>query len=602
MFLLHFEHCECIPSELRERVNILKDDNANRGRRKQYWVDSAKRIGLVDTPYGINFGRDPSEPPPPLSGLSGMVMDQEDDALLETSDNESTMKIESVKEIQEPESYPLVLPEDKPLISDYLYLALEQMQPANLLTSDRVGCYKGRRTGFPGLACKHCVGQAGCGRYFPASEASLSQTTTSQTIVNHVRNCRRCPIEVREELELMKRVKGNNYFADNKPRHGGRKVFFHRLWCRIQRIPLPKHEKLDDSPGKTPSKQKPSPGSSGRKRKKSVDLTNDDGNTSARKSGKVERSETQDSEQQMLEADDSLSNNCFSTAFEGSTKLSRGDDGHWLSDASCFIRQEMVEAFTATEEDLDGVNARGIGQVGIRCVYCAQKQIQDRSNCHVIFPTSLANIEDAVSDLQRRHFLLCAEIPTSIRATYRSLKGFDAKPGEGTAQYWVDSAKELGLCDYENGQGEIIFYRDPFDSSPADDIDNEKKSEAPTGSFIVRAEDRDSCTDHIVLLLKQFTPCRFEPSDKRGGVSKNRDRPLGFPGLQCIHCSRSRKRYFPIAEKKISDTTNLMMTHITNCVNAPMAVKASLCYLQHRSLMQKFELMGNWKMTYVNLV
>ena len=102
----------------------------------------------------------------------------------------------------------------------------------NLMDADRVGCYKGRQLGFPGLACKHCVGQAGCGRvsmfiafyvvlpdltltqdiysifqYFPASEASLSQTTTSQTIVNHVRNCRRCPIDIREQLEFMKMSK-----------------------------------------------------------------------------------------------------------------------------------------------------------------------------------------------------------------------------------------------------------------------------------------------------------------------------------------------------------------------------------------------------------
>ena len=75
------------------------------------------------------------------------------------------------------------------------------------MDADRVGCYKGRKTGFPGLACRHCVGQAGCGRYFPASEASLSQTTTSQTIVNHVRNCRRCPIDIREQLEFMKMSK-----------------------------------------------------------------------------------------------------------------------------------------------------------------------------------------------------------------------------------------------------------------------------------------------------------------------------------------------------------------------------------------------------------
>ena len=162
--------------------------------------------------------------------------------------------------------FPLVLPEDKELITNYLYLALDQMQPAKLMDADRVGCYKSRRTGkeawklvahtpsfciatlvdstnylnlfpiaikpvipstklgFPGLACKHCIGQAGCGRYFPASEASLSQTTTSQTIVNHVRNCRRCPLEVREQLELMKRAKAQPAMKIIKPKHGGRKV------------------------------------------------------------------------------------------------------------------------------------------------------------------------------------------------------------------------------------------------------------------------------------------------------------------------------------------------------------------------------------------
>jgi hypothetical protein len=132
----------------------------------------------------------------------------------------------------------LLLPEDKPLISDYLYLALEQMSPCVLMEADRVGYYKTRKVGFAGLACKHCVGQASCGRYFPASEASVSQTTT-KAIMNHVRNCRRCPIEIRENLEIMKRaLMGPDGKRADKPKHGGRKAFFHRLWCRVQGIPM----------------------------------------------------------------------------------------------------------------------------------------------------------------------------------------------------------------------------------------------------------------------------------------------------------------------------------------------------------------------------
>ena len=49
--------------------------------------------------------------------------------------------------VDDSELFPLVLPEDKELISDYLYLALDQMQPAKLMDADRVGCYKSRRTG-----------------------------------------------------------------------------------------------------------------------------------------------------------------------------------------------------------------------------------------------------------------------------------------------------------------------------------------------------------------------------------------------------------------------------------------------------------------------
>jgi hypothetical protein len=194
MYRMHISRCDRIPKELKSKLTTLETyQQSNRGGRKQYWIDSAKRMGMVDTQFGIHYGRDPSEPLPAYVAVS---------ASLEDDDMNEDKTVQA-----EPEYYPLVLPEDRDLISDYLYLAMEQMQPCNLMDADRVGCYKGRKTGFPGMACKHCVGQAGCGRYFPATEASLSQTTTSQTIANHVRNCRRCPIDIREQLEFMKMSK-----------------------------------------------------------------------------------------------------------------------------------------------------------------------------------------------------------------------------------------------------------------------------------------------------------------------------------------------------------------------------------------------------------
>jgi len=190
----------------------------------------------------------------------------------------------------------------------------------------------------------------------------------------------------------MKRVKGNfeSKSPDNKPRHGGRKIFFHRLWCRIQRIPLPQYEKLDESPPtKTPDKQisLESPSSSSRKRKK---IQHDEMISSSKRNPDTRRD------------NGSPLNVYISTEFQGSMRLSRGDDHHWLSDACCFIRQELVEAFSTTEEDVDGVNATCLGQVGIRCVYCAQKPVKNRPKGHVYYPSSIIGIQDAVSDLQRR--------------------------------------------------------------------------------------------------------------------------------------------------------------------------------------------------------
>ena len=124
---------------------------------------------------------------------------------------------------------------------------MEQMAPCVLTEADRVGCYRNRAIGEPGLACRHCVGQAGSGRYFPATESSLSQTTTSQTILSHVLNCLRCPIEIRENIEIMKRERTKSERKKaQKPKHGGRKTFFHRLWRRMNGLPIQNEEDEDD--------------------------------------------------------------------------------------------------------------------------------------------------------------------------------------------------------------------------------------------------------------------------------------------------------------------------------------------------------------------
>jgi len=271
----------------------------------------------------------------------------------------------------------------------------------------------------------------------------------------------------------------------------------------------------------------------------------------------------------------------------------------------------MVEVFSLTEEDTEGgeyENAE-VGQIGLRCKFCAKLPLKSRPKGHVYFPDTISAIHQCVTDLQRRHFLSCNEIPDDLRKSYKSLRGFAAKAEGETQQYWIDSAREVGLIDaIENGG--VRYFRDPHTPSVLDELVKERaavRKNTPIDKLsLVRPTDNSIATDHVILLLRQVRPCRFKNSDRRGGPgSRGRDRALGFPGIACIHCASKNNfgRYFPVAAKSLADNTaNSIQTHIHGCSRCPEAVKASLAYLSNRSMLQKVELGGGWKKTYYKMV
>jgi len=628
MLRLHFDCCLSMPPDVRNKIDALKVSCSSRGGRKQYWIDSAKRLGLVDTPHGIHFGRDPMGPLPPLSGPSVnskegrqkkkapktqsatspafMPLAEQMVSLPPEREYEPLMEPEEMLPPPPPvDSRPLVFPEDKDLISDYLYLTLEQMSPCVLMEADRVGCYKMRQVGFPGIACRHCVGQAGCGRYFPASEASLSQTTTSQTIMNHVRNCRRCPIEIRENLEIMKRSKiGPDGKRSDKPKHGGRKVFFHRLWCRIQGLPI------EDALGEAP---KPRKRKSPAKRKKEYDSDEEGGG-----SEEESESESEDEQDSKPRARGRKSGSATKLKpdpwYHGCVRLTKTDDSHWLSEMECFARSELVEVFTLSQDEIHDYAGRkepSEGQVGVRCTFCKSLDQTERPASCVALPDTLSSIHTKVTDMIRLHFPNCPAMPDDSRATFKSYKGFDAKvANDDSAQYWIDSARDIGLMNQPPdanvpGAWGVTFRRDPLEPSPADELDLEQTSGVPVDlgkNSLVTEGDRGDCTDHVMLLLRQVRPCRFQKSDMRAGPSaRGRDRTIGFPGLCCKWCSSGR--YFPISPKNLTDSTvNSLQTHVASCSHCPEPIKASLAYLSHRSILQKAELSGSWKKAFFQKV
>ena len=425
--------------------------------------------------------------------------------------------------------------------------------------------------------------------------------------MNHVRNCRRCPIEIRENLDIMKRSKmGPDGKRAEKPKHGGRKVFFHRLWCRIQGLPI--DESMQSEP--KPRKQRKS---SSPKKKSTYDS---DGESEEDESGS-ESDEEQDSKPKSRKRSSGLEQNS-DVWYHGCVRLTKTDDTHWLSEMECFARSELVEVFTLSADEIHDYAGRkepAEGQVGIRCTFCKCLDHTERPASCVALPDTLSAIHTKVTDMIRLHFPNCPSLPEDARTTFKSHKGFDAKvANDDSQQYWVDAARDIGLMNIPpdvNAPGAwgITFRRDPLEPSPADELDLEQLAGA-SGSkgknMLMYDDDRGTCTDHVMLLLRQVRPCRFQKSDMRAGQgSRGRDRTIGFPGLCCKHCigRSSLGRYFPISPKNLTDSTvNSMQTHVASCNYCPELIKASLAYLSHRSILQKTELSGSWKKAFFQKV
>ncbi|CAB9504415.1 expressed unknown protein [Seminavis robusta] len=160
----------------------------------------------------------------------------------------------------------------------------------------------------------------------------------------------------------------------------------------------------------------------------------------------------------------------------GKAHLASEMDKHYLAPIHCFVRRH-VEVFAANEQDL-AAPAPGrkkpivLGQVGLRCMYCARLPIKDRVKRAICFPPSVGGVYHAVSNMKFDHFKQCKGMPKEAREEFQQLVSspnssegkrsrVDSAPrprvSNSTAQYYHDSALRMGLCDTSEG----IRFRQP---------------------------------------------------------------------------------------------------------------------------------------------
>jgi hypothetical protein len=211
---VHMETCLDLPPEVRGALVQLSSSNVWIPTTRQYWVDSARALGMADTDDGIRFAQDPSRR---FAGASSSQIgggEGKDPVAL-------TARLADGRSIVQPDDYLMVPP--------YVYFLMSQVEACRFTEADRFVARSKGPVGYPGFQCKHCSGHAGLGKYFPVTSKSLSTNSTSQNIHAHILKCRKCPEELKHKLVELKDEKSK------APRlePGWRKVFFDKLWSRL---------------------------------------------------------------------------------------------------------------------------------------------------------------------------------------------------------------------------------------------------------------------------------------------------------------------------------------------------------------------------------
>lgn len=230
----------------------------------------------------------------------------------------------------------------------------------------------------------------------------------------------------------------------------------------------------------------------------------------------------------------------------GCVSLSLQDDTDVLSPLHCFMRRYCVEAFSAAPSDISTPRygkSHGVkvvaGQVGIRCMYCKHRPSGQRPERAVCYPSTLRNIYHSIETWQRRHSLVCTDIPHWVRKSILELMESSKSRAGGRRQYWEDAARRLGMVDTPHG---VRFSRVPGDLGV--NLDGTRDS---GGTIVVDDEDRQLVTPYLFHLMEQMESCQFAEEDRTGGRSKIKNNKVGFPGMQCKHCQGKAGfgRYFP---------------------------------------------------------
>jgi hypothetical protein len=171
--------------------------------------------------------------------------------------------------------------------------------------------------------------------------------------------------------------------------------------------------------------------------------------------------------------------------------LSQPSDAIVLSPLHALIRKQ-IEVFSATQTDMSQPSpgrkvAIKLHQVGLRCIHCRDLPLRFRVKRAVCYPTSVGRVYHSVSDMKFDHFSVCKGLPLELRHVLEQLKTkCEVKKApkklkvvacsSSTAQYYHDTARQMGMIDHEGS----VFMSQHVAQAPTS-LDLATQSNVPEG-------------------------------------------------------------------------------------------------------------------------
>ena len=135
----------------------------------------------------------------------------------------------SCRHHQENDQAPLVMPDDKSLVSEYMFELMSNARRVYLMESERVGNRKNLKVNLPGFGCVYCcrTNRRGLSRVFPTRRRALPERIDD--LYDHLRRCQLCPTKTKERLASLK----HKEYGKKSPNGDGLKTFLDSIWDRL---------------------------------------------------------------------------------------------------------------------------------------------------------------------------------------------------------------------------------------------------------------------------------------------------------------------------------------------------------------------------------